>query len=415
MTYCAIDFGTSNSAVALPGAAVRLAHVEGAFATLPTAVFFNVDEGRREFGRAAVQAYIDGYDGRLMRSMKSILGSSLAEQTTDIGDGSAIRFVDVITLFLEHLKRQAETSAQCSLTRAVLGRPVFFVDDDESADRLAQNQLQAAAHAVGFSEIHFQYEPIAAAFDYESRLQDERLVLVADIGGGTSDFSLVRVGPQRAAKLERKDDVLAHHGVHVAGTDFDKRVELTSIMRELGYQSIAPEGREVPSRVYFDLSTWHLINSVYSPRRFGEFKLIKHLYTDSQHHTRLMRVIERRLGHVLMGQAEQAKIAVAAGGDTVIDLEQVEEALQIAFSERQLMDAGQEEKSRIAQAARETAVMAGVSPDQVAAIYFTGGTTGLKFLSDAIAGAFPGAEPVFGDPLASVAKGLGIHAQRLFA
>ena len=415
MTYCAIDFGTSNSAVALPGAPVRLAEVEGTFATLPTAVFFNVDEGRREFGRAAVQDYIDGYDGRLMRSMKSILGSSLAEQTTDIGDGSAIRFVDVITLFLQHLKQKAEATAQRSLTRTVLGRPVFFVDDDEQADRMAQNQLQAAAHAVGFSEIHFQYEPIAAAFDYESRLQDERLVLVADIGGGTSDFSLVRVGPQRAAKLERKDDVLAHHGVHVAGTDFDKRVELTSIMRELGYQSMAPEGREVPSRVYFDLSTWHLINSVYSPRRFGEFKLIKHLYTDPQHHTRLMRVIERRLGHVLMGQAEQAKIAVAAGGSTSIDLEQVEEALRIAFDEQHLIEAGQEEKSRIAQAARETALMAGVSPDQVAAIYFTGGTTGLKFLSDAIAGAFPAAEAVFGDPLASVAKGLGIHAQRIFS
>ena len=415
MTYCAIDFGTSNSAVALPGAPVRLAEVEGTFATLPTAVFFNVDEGRREFGRAAVQDYIDGYDGRLMRSMKSILGSSLAEQTTDIGDGSAIRFVDVITLFLQHLKQKAEATAQRSLTRTVLGRPVFFVDDDEQADRMAQNQLQAAAHAVGFSEIHFQYEPIAAAFDYESRLQDERLVLVADIGGGTSDFSLVRVGPQRAVKLDRKADVLSHHGVHVAGTDFDKRVELTSIMRELGYQSIAPEGREVPSRVYFDLSTWHLINSVYSPRRFGEFKLIKHLYTDPQHHTRLMRVIERRLGHVLMGQAEQAKIAVAAGGGTEIDLEQVEEALRIAFNEQQLIEAGQEEKSRIAQAARETALMAGVAPDQVAAIYFTGGTTGLKFLSDAIAGAFPAAEAVFGDPLASVAKGLGIHAQRIFA
>ena len=88
--------------------------------------------------------------------------------------------------------------------------------------------------------------------------------------------------------------------------------------------------------------------------------------------------------------------------------------MRLAFSEQQLIEAGQEEKSRIAQAARETALMAGVSPDQVAAIYFTGGTTGLKFLSDAIAGAFPAAEPVFGDPLASVAKGLGIHAQRLF-
>jgi len=168
MTFCAIDFGTSNSAVALPQlSAVRLAEVEGSLQTLPTAVFFNVDEGTREFGRAAVQAYVDGYDGRLMRSMKSILGSALAEQTTDIGDGSAIRFVDVITLFLQHLKSKAEACAHAPLDRAVLGRPVFFVDDDPVADLLAQNQLAAAAQSVGFREIHFQYEPIAAAFDYE--------------------------------------------------------------------------------------------------------------------------------------------------------------------------------------------------------------------------------------------------------
>jgi hypothetical chaperone protein len=298
MTFCAIDFGTSNSAVALPQqSAVRLAEVEGPLQTLPTAVFFNVDEGTREFGRAAIQAYVDGYDGRLMRSMKSILGSALAEQTTDIGDGSAIGFVDVITLFLQHLKSKAEACAHAPLERAVLGRPVFFVDDDPVADRLAQDQLAAAAQSVGFREIHFQYEPIAAAFDYESRLSDERLVLVVDIGGGTSDFSLVRVGPQRMKHLDRKADVLAHYGVHVAGTDFDKRVELASILRELGYQAIAPAGREVPSKVYFDLATWHLINTVYSARRYGEFRLMKHLYANVQHHQRLMRVIELRLGH----------------------------------------------------------------------------------------------------------------------
>lgn len=150
--------------------------------------------------------------------MKSILGSPLAETTTDLGDGTAIAYTDVIARFLQHLKQKAEACAGAPIRRAVLGRPVFFVDDDPRADRLAQNQLQAAAQSVGFADVRFQYEPIAAAFDYESRQQAERLVLVADIGGGTSDFSLVRVGPDRMTRLDRKDDVLAHHGVHVAGT-----------------------------------------------------------------------------------------------------------------------------------------------------------------------------------------------------
>lgn len=416
-SFCAIDFGTSNSAVALPAAAdgaMRLAPVEGAHTTLPTAVFFNVDEHTREFGRAALASYIDGFDGRLMRSMKSILGSPLAESTTDLGDGSAIPYTEIITIFLEHLKRSAERCSGAAITRAVLGRPVFFVDEDPRADQLAQDQLEAAARRVGFREIEFQYEPIAAAFDYESRLAQEGLVLVADIGGGTSDFSLVRVGPDRMTRLERKDDVLAHHGVHVAGTDFDRRVELATILRELGYQSLDPEGREVPNRIYFDLATWHLINTIYTPKRTTELKLMRHLYPDTRQHDRLMRVVEERLGHALTARAEEAKIGVSAGGETMIDLEAVEADLRLAFGDAQLVEAGREETRRIVQAARETVQAAGVAPGQVSALYFTGGSTGLLFLTQALAEAFPQSQAVFGDRLASVATGLGIHAQRLF-
>jgi hypothetical chaperone protein len=417
-TFCAIDFGTSNSAVALPdtasGGAMRLAPVEGEHVTLPTAVFFNVDEHTREFGRAALASYIDGFDGRLMRSMKSILGSPLAQSTTDLGDGSAIPYTEIIAIFVDHLKRSAEACARAPIERAVLGRPIFFVDDDPRADQLAQDQLEAAARAVGFRDIHFQYEPIAAAFDYESRLTEEGLVLVADIGGGTSDFSLVRVGPQRMQRLERKDDVLAHHGVHVAGTDYDRRVALSTILRELGYQTLDPDGREIPNRVYFDLATWHLINTVYTPKRTTELKLMRHLYRDAGHHDRLMRVVEQRLGHALAARGEEAKIGVSAGGETMIDLETVEADLRLAFCDGQLVEAGREETRRIVQAARDTVQAAGVAPANVDALYFTGGSTGLRFLTEALSDAFPQARPVFGDRLASVATGLGIHAQRLF-
>jgi hypothetical chaperone protein len=416
MPYCAIDFGTSNSAVALPrGETMMLAPVEGAHTTLPTAVFFNTDEHTRAFGRAALAEYIDGFDGRLMRSLKSILGSPLAETVTDLGDGSAIKYTEVIGIFVAYLKRQAEACAGVSIERAVLGRPVFFVDDDPRADQLAERQLAAAAQAAGLKEIHFQYEPIAAAFDYESRLSGEALVLVADIGGGTSDFSLVRVGPDRMRRIERKDDVLAHHGVHVAGTDFDRRVELETILVELGYRSLDPEGRELPNRIYFDLATWHLINTVYTGKRVGELALMRHLFLNVRHHERLMRVVERRLGHALAGRAEEAKIGVAAGGQTSIDLDEVETDLRIAFDEAQLVDAGADEVRRIADAARETARAAGVAPGQIDAVYFTGGSTGLHFLTNALCAVFPDARPVFGDRLASVAAGLGIHAQRLFA
>jgi hypothetical chaperone protein len=415
-TYCAIDFGTSNSAVALPaGDGVRLAPVEGEHATLPTAVFFNTDENRREYGRAALAAYVDGYDGRLMRSMKSVLGSPLIDGMTDLGDGSAIKYTDVIGIFIAYLMQCAQAGAHAPIERAVLGRPVFFVDDDARADALAQQQLETAARAAGLREIHFQFEPIAAAFDYEARLTSEALVLVADIGGGTSDFSLVRVGPERMRRIERKEDVLAHHGVHVAGTDFDRRVELATILRELGYRTLDPEGREVPNRIYFDLATWHLINTVYSGKRIGELELTRHLYRDPRHHARLMRVVTRRLGHALAARAEEAKIGVAAGGQTSIDLDDVETDLALAFDEGQLIEAGREDAQRIVDAARETVRRAGVALADVDALYFTGGSTGLKFLAQALGAAFPQAHPVYGDRLASVATGLGIHARRVFA
>jgi hypothetical chaperone protein len=191
-------------------------------------------------------------------------------------------------------------------------------------------------------------------------------------------------------------------------------VELATILRELGYQSFDTEGREIPNRVYFDLATWHLINTIYGPKRVSELQLMRHLYSDPCHHDRLMRVVDRRLGHALASHAESAKIEVAAGGSTVIDMAEVEDALQIAFDEKQLVDAGREEMRRIVAAARETVQRAGVAASEVGAVYFTGGSTGLSFLSQALAAAFPKAQPVFGDRLASVATGLGIYARRVF-
>lgn len=128
-----------------------------------------------------------------------------------------------------------------------------------------------------------------------------------------------------------------------------------------------------------------------------------------------MRVVDRRLGHALTAHAEEAKIDVSAGGETEIDMEEVEEALRVAFDEANLIEAGREETKRIVESAIETVKLAGIAPKDVSAIYFTGGTTGLRFLSEALAAAFPDAQAVFGDRLASVATGLGIYAQRVFA
>jgi hypothetical chaperone protein len=428
-SFCAIDFGTSNSAVAVPaGGAMCLVELEPSFATMPTAVFYpgeSEGHGRREagtclFGRAAIAAYVDGIDGRLMRSMKSILGSSLLQQTTDVGGGRGVRYIDIVSTYLRHLRTKAGAAIGAPVERVVLGRPVYFVDDDAARDAQAQAALASAAASAGFREIEFQYEPIAAAFDHEQSVASEEIVLVADIGGGTSDFSLVRVGPDRKDRADRRGDILANHGVHIAGTDFDRRVELARILPLLGHGTLGPSvdgapPRAVPSAVYFDLATWHLINTVYNPQRVVELRGMRSFYADPELHRRLMTVVTQRLGHDLVARAEAAKIAVADGGAAAIALDHVEVGLASRLDDSGLADALAADLDRIVAAARVTVAQAGLATADVDALYLTGGSTGLALLNDCLRQAFADARVVRGDRFASVAAGLALFAQRRFA
>jgi len=427
--YCAIDFGTSNSALALPargGAGVELIALEGSFTGMPTAVFYAV-EGlathqvpQRLYGRAAIAAYVEGIEGRLMRSMKSILGSDLVERSTEVGGGHSVRYLDVIGSYLRHLKAKAEARAGVPIERAVIGRPVFFVDDEPERDAAAQRAMARVARQVGFGEVQFQYEPIAAAFDHEQSVDREQTVLVADIGGGTSDFSIVRVGPARRRVLDRRDDILANHGVHTAGTDFDRRIELASVLPLAGHGAFGPpraDGappREVPSGIYFDLATWHLINTCYTPARVLELRGMREWYADERLHARLMTILHKRLGHALAARAEEAKIAVSTLPAAPIDLQLIEPGLATLLREPQAMAAIASDRERIVGAARDTLTQAGLKANQLDAMYFTGGSTGLQPLVAAIAAVAPQARIVRGDRFASVATGLGVHAQRLF-
>jgi hypothetical chaperone protein len=171
----------------------------------------------------------------------------------------------------------------------------------------------------------------------------------------------------------------------------------------------------VPSRIYFDLATWHLINTVYRPQRVMEIAAMRDDYADPRHHARLMTTLRDRLGHSLAGLAEDAKIAVAQGGTHEIDLFEIERDLCVSVSETEAVGAISDDLARIVQAARDTARLAGLAADDIDALYFTGGSTGLRLLADRLAAAFPKARAVHGDRFASVATGLGLEARRHFA
>ncbi|HYD95201.1 MAG TPA: Hsp70 family protein [Noviherbaspirillum sp.] len=411
---CGVDFGTSNSTVGWdrPGQPALLA-LEDGNPTLPSAVFFNAEEDAVSFGRAALADYLAGYEGRLMRSLKSLLGTSLIDGQTEVL-GRALPFRMLLAQFIAELKRRAETAAQCAFEHAVFGRPVHFVDDDAAADLLAEATLRDIALTAGYRDVAFQYEPIAAAFDYESRIEREELVLIADIGGGTSDFSLIRLGPGRAGRAERRDDILANGGVHIGGTDFDKYLSLSCVMPLLGLGSRLKSNSEVPSSHYFNLATWHTINLAYTQRVERELQDIHRDAVERDKLGGLLQLVRQREGHWLALRVEEGKIAVSDTGAAELALDRLSPPQTLALDRARFDNAVAHLTDTVAHTVRELLRDAGIDAGAVDTVFFTGGSSGVPLLRERIAAAVPHARQVEGDRFGSIGAGLALDARRKF-
>jgi hypothetical chaperone protein len=411
---CGVDFGTSNSTVGWvrPGQPTLLPLEDGK-ATLPSVVFFNADDEQVRYGRAALADYLEGYDGRLMRSLKSLLGTSLMDGQTEVA-GRALPFRQLLGHFIGEVKRRAEREAGRPFEHAVFGRPVYFVDDDPDADRLAEDTLADIARSVGFTDIGFQYEPIAAAFDYESRIEREELVLIADIGGGTSDFSLVRLGPDRAGRADRRDDILATGGVHIGGTDFDKYLSLASVMPLLGHGSALLSGAAVPSSYYFNLATWHTINQAYTRKSTAQLADLVRDAAEPDKLKRLQRLIDDRAGHWLAMRVEEAKIGLSDAPEVELDLDRLDprELLRVHRDVFTASIAGMIDS--VGATVQRLLDEAGIAPERIDTVFFTGGSSGVASLRERIAAIVPDARRVEGDLFGSIGAGLAIDAARKF-
>lgn len=423
---CGLDFGTSNSTVGVfrDGRAemVPLEHdpQSGTIeTTLPSALFFDFETNEIHFGREAIAQYTQGEFGRLMRSMKSVLGTRQMDEGTQI-KARVYSYNDIIGFFIQSLKERAETFAEASLSKVVLGRPVHFSDNHPELDQAAEARLVDIARKVGFEEVSFQYEPIAAANDYEQQVDDEELALIIDVGGGTSDFTLIRLARSRRDRTDRSDDILANHGIHIGGTDFDRNISLATVMPWLGmdvrYKDMPT--LSMPNHYYVDLATWHRIHWLYEPKVLRDIADLRLRMQEREPIDRLLSVLKNKAGHRLAGEVERAKIDLSEKQDTELDLafltESEEEALRQSATRATLDEAIAYDVDRVFQTVDETLLQAGLVNGDVQTIFTTGGSTALPTIRTMIRSRFPDAKWVSGDLYNSVGKGLVLEAQRRY-
>jgi hypothetical chaperone protein len=414
--FFGIDFGTSNSTVSVcADGPARLIALEGGEVTLPSAVFWEAEGGPPEFGRAAIAAYLRGEDGRLMRGLKSTLGSALIDGKTQVGNRS-VSFRLVLERFFGAMVARLREEAGARTEAVVLGRPVHFVEDDADGDARAEAVLAAIAKNLGFTQVAFQYEPIAAALHYEQTVTNEELVLIVDIGGGTSDVSVVRVGPGLASKADRAGDILANDGIRVGGTDFDRLLSLAEVMPHLGFLATTKGGKGLmPRHYYLDLATWHRINMLYTQRILADLKALRFEIDRVELMDRMLKVVTGRHGHALAMAVEAAKIALSdsdaarlmigtliGGPNPVARREAFETAVSVPV---------QRVAAMLASVLRAAAVRA----DQIGTVFMTGGSAGLPLLHRTVAEVLPGVRIATGDMLGSVGTGLALEARRRFA
>lgn len=420
MLTCGIDFGTSNSALALgivnkDGAAhVHLTQIEDAADTLPTALFYAPHLAAPATGRAAQKLFFEGEEGRFMRSLKRILGTPLMQQST-IVNGKAKKFDGIIADFITAMKRRAEAQSDATLEHVIMGRPVHFVDGNDKADRAAEAQLAAIARTTGFKHIGFQFEPIAAAFAHEQRVNSETLALVVDIGGGTSDFTLIKIAAHYTQKPDRKEDILGNSGVRIGGNDFDKQFSLFHFMPHFGYHTTYGDKHlPLPASPFHDMSEWSKVNFLYTPKFQGEMRDTFRQSHAPEKLSRYMTLLAQETGHKLLAVIEDSKIDLTQHTENTADLSFVEADFTLPATRKDFETAILADMTSIFQSLDECLTQSGITTEDVGMVILTGGPTEMPLLQNMIRAKFPAAVISEGERMSSVAIGLGYDSLRVF-
>ncbi|MDX5627390.1 MULTISPECIES: molecular chaperone [unclassified Brenneria] len=383
---------------------------------LRRSINYNHDEDIRvladsvKFGQSALQQYIaDPEETWFVKSPKSFLGAvGLQPQQIAL-------FEDLVCAMMLHIRKQAERQLAQPITQAVIGRPINFQSiGGEEANQQAQGILARAAARAGFQRVAFQFEPVAAGLDFEATLVKETRVLVVDIGGGTTDCSMLLMGPDWHHQRERQQSLLGHSGCRVGGNDLDIILAFKQLMPVLGMNGMTEKGITLPSQPWWNAVA---INDIPAQKAFYSTAcrtLINEMIRDAQQPEavkRLLTVWRQRLGYRLVQLAEACKITLSDEALAAADLHFVEPGLTTAVSHSELNAAIEQPLLRIQQQIELALKTSQTLPD---VIYLTGGSARSPLLRQAIERLLPDIPIAGGNDFGSVTAGLARWADVLF-
>jgi len=429
--HIGIDFGTTNSSVALvtPGAAVELASFSFLDAQIPsfrsvlyieqTKAANGIKRSHSLTGPAAIEHYLQADEkGRLIQSLKSHLSSRTLTGTEVFG--RRVRLEELISRIVSDLRKHAEKQFGRTIRTATVGRPVRFVGaESDEDDAFAVDRLREAFAHAGFEQVQFELEPIAAAYAYEATLDHDELILIGDFGGGTSDFSLIRVGPTIRRQGRTPNDLLGNSGVGLAGDAFDARIVRKLVSPSLGSNSDARSGNKilpaVPAWIYANLERWHYLSFLRTNnvREILKSALIRAL--EPEKIEALIAVIDGDFGYQLHQAVQQVKFELSHADaaefrfrDGTAHAHTIDLRIPVTRAEFESWIA--EELAAIERSVDTLLTTSGVDAKDVDRVFLTGGSSFVPAVRRIFATRFGANRIRGGNEFTSVAHGLALRA-----
>ncbi|OXX70081.1 molecular chaperone [Vibrio sp. V19_P1S1T109] len=359
------------------------------------------------FGQAALDLYLqDPRDIYYVKSPKSFLGAA------GLRDVQVSFFEDLVCAMMVNIKHNAEQHLQRPIQDTVIGRPInFHGRGGEEANRQAESILQRAAKRAGFQHISFQFEPVAAGLEYEATLVQDQTVLVVDIGGGTTDCSLLKMGPSWRGRDDRTASLLAHSGQRVGGNDLDIYIAFKQLMSSFGLGSKAISGIDMPITQFWNpiaINNVEAQRDFYAQQNLAALKLLHKEAQQPEKLARLLKVYFETLGYQIVRRAEEAKIALSDLTQCQVVLDLLSEQIEVQIEREQMIDAIESPKAKMVELVKEAVEQGGVKPD---VIFMTGGSARSPILRQAVEQQLPHVPVVSGNYFGSVTAGLARWAE----